>query len=81
MNLKKLFPFSYEKSTLVSIIIYLVTAVVASLLIAFAGTLTGWIPVVGTLIGWALRIVGIVVDIYVVGGIVVSILLALKVIR
>lgn len=81
MNLKKLFPISYEKSTLVSILVYLVTAVVASLLIAFAGAITGWIPVVGTLIGWALRIVGIVVDIYVVGGIVVSILLALKVIR
>jgi ABC-type multidrug transport system permease subunit len=81
MNLKKLFPMSYEKSTLISIIIYLVTAVVASLLIGFAGALTGWIPVVGTLVGWALRIVGIVVDIYVVGGIVVSILLALKVIK
>ena len=81
MNLKKLFPMSYEKSTLISIILYLVTAVVASLLIAFAGVLTGGIPLVGTLVGWALRIVGIIVDIYVVGGIVVSILLALKVIK
>jgi hypothetical protein len=79
--LKKIFPVSYEKSLLVSIIVYLITAVVASLLIAFAGAITGWIPVIGTLVGWALRIVGIVVDIYVVGGIVVSILLALKVIK
>lgn len=81
MDLKKLFPYSYQKSLLVSLIIYIVTAIVASLLIGFAGLLTGWIPVVGTLVGWALRIVGIIVDIYVVGGIVVSILLALKVIK
>ncbi|MBQ7369639.1 MAG: hypothetical protein IJW58_01540 [Clostridia bacterium] len=81
MDLKKLFPYSYQKSLLVSLIIYIVTAIVASLLIGFAGLLTGWIPAVGTLVGWALRIVGIIVDIYVVGGIVVSILLALKVIK
>ena len=81
MDLKKLFPYSYQKSLLVSLIIYIVTAIVASLLIGFAGAITGWIPVVGTLFGWALHIVGIIVDIYVVGGIVVSILLALKVIK
>ncbi len=81
MNLKKLFPYSYRKSLLVSLVIYIVTAIVASLLIGFAGVLTGWIPVAGVLVGWALRIVGILVDIYVVGGIVVSILLALKVIK
>lgn len=81
MNLKKLFPYSYQKSLLVSLVIYIVTAIIASLLIGFAGVLTGWIPVAGVLVGWALRIVGILVDIYVVGGIVVSILLALKVIK
>ena len=80
MDLKKLFPYSYQKSLLVSLIIYIVTAIVASLLIGFAGAITGWIPVVGTLVGWALRIVGIIVDIYVVGGIVVCNLNALKVI-
>lgn len=81
MDLKKLFPYSYRKSLLVSLVIYIVTAIVASLLIGFAGILTGWIPVAGVLVGWALRIVGIVVDIYVVGGIVVSILRALKMIK
>ena len=81
MDLKKLFPVSYEKSLLVAIIIYIIVAIVASLLIGFAGVLTGWIPVAGTLVGWALRIVGIIVDIYVVGGIVVSILRTLKVIK
>jgi hypothetical protein len=81
MNLKKLFPVSYERTLLIAIIIYVIVAVLASLLIGFAGALTGWIPAIGTLIGWVLRIVGIVVDIYVVSGVVVSILRALKVIK
>ena len=81
MDLKKLFPVSYEKSLLVSIVVYVVIAFAASLLIGFAGILTGWIPLVGALVGWILRIVGILVDIYVVGGIIVSILLALDVIK
>lgn len=81
MDLKKLFPVSYKQSLLVSIIVYVVAAIVASLLIGFAGALTSWIPLVGTLVGWVLRIAGTLVDIYVVGGIVVSILLELKVIK
>ena len=81
MDLKKLFPYSYQKSLLVSLIIYIVTAIVASLLIGFAGAITGWIPVVGTLVGWALRIVGIIVDIYVLAGIVISVLAFLKIVK
>ena len=81
MNLKKLFPVSYEKSLLIDIIKYLVVAIVASLLIWVAGFVTGWIPAVGALVGWILRIVGIVVDVYVVVGIVLSILVALKVVK
>ena len=81
MNLKKLFPVSYERTLLVAVIIYVIVAVLASLLIGFAGALTSGIPAIGTLVAWALRIVGIVVDIYVVSGVVVSILRALKVIK
>lgn len=81
MDLKKLFPVSYEKSLLVAIVVYVVVAIAASLVIGFAGVLTGWIPVVSALVGWALRIAGIIVDLYVVGGIVVSVLLTLKVIK
>ncbi len=81
MDLKKLFPLAYKKSLLVSIIVYLIIGVLAGLLIAFAGVLTGWIPVVNVLVGWVLRIVSILVDIYVVCGIIVAILRALKVIK
>ena len=81
MDLKKLFPLSYKKSLLVSLIVYIVVAIIAGALIGLAGLLTGWIPVVGMVVGWALRIISILVEVYVIGGIVVSILLALKVIK
>ena len=81
MDMKKLFPISYKKSLLMGIIIYLIVAIVASLLIWVAGFMTGWIPVVGAIVGWVLRIVGIIVDVYVVVGIILSILVALKVIK
>ena len=81
MDLRKLFPISYKQSLLVSVIIYLIQAVVAGLAIGFAGLLTGWIPLVGVIVGWVLRIISMLVEIYVVGGIIVSILLALKVIK
>ena len=81
MDLKKLFPLSYKQSLLVSIIVYVIVAIIAGVLIGLAGLITGWIPVAGTLVGWILRIISILVEVYVIGGIVVSILLALKVIK
>ena len=81
MDLKKLFPLSYKKSLLVSLIVYIVIAIVAGAIIGLAGFVTGWVPVVGTLVGWALRIISIIVEVYVIGGIIVSILLKLKVIK
>jgi hypothetical protein len=81
MNLKKVFPVSYKNSLLVSILTYLVAAIIASALIWLAGFVTGWIPVVGAIVGWALRIVGIIVDVYVVVGIIITILVALKVVK
>jgi hypothetical protein len=81
MNLKKLFPVAYKQSLLVSIIVYLIIGIIASLAIGFAGLITGWIPLVGAIVGWVLRIVGAIVDLYVVCGIIVAILLALKVIK
>ena len=81
MDLKKLFPLSYKKSLLVSLIVYIVIAIIAGALIGLAGLLTGWIPLVGLLVGWVLRIISILVEVYVIGGIVVSILLKLKVIK
>ena len=80
-TLKKLFPTSYKHTLLGSVLRYLLIAIVAGLLIWLATLLTGWIPVVGTIIGWVLGIAGTIVEIYVVAGIVVSILRKLNVIK
>lgn len=81
MDLKKLFPISYKKSFVVGLIIYLIQGIIAAFVIGFAGAITGWIPIVGTVMGWVLGIASILVEIYVVGGIIVSILRVLKVIK
>jgi len=81
MDLKKLFPLSYNKTLLVAIITYLVVGIVAGVMIWFAGLLGGWIPVVGAIINWVLKIVSILVEIYVIVGIVLKILVALDVIK
>ena len=81
MDLKKLFPLSYQLDLVKSIIYYLVAAIVAGLLIWLSTALTGWIPVVGAIIGWVLGIASTIIEIYVIAGIVVSILLKLDVIK
>ena len=81
MDLKKLFPISYNKSLLIALVVYIAVAIVAGLLIGFAGLITGWIPVVGAIGGWCLRILSTLVEIYVISGIIVKILLTLKVIK
>ena len=81
MDLKKLFPISYEKPLVTAIIVYVITAIIAGLIIWVAGLLTGWIPVAGAIIGWILRIVSIIIEVYVVIGIVLKILVALNVIK
>lgn len=86
MDLKKLFPISYKYthsvgSLIVGILLYVVVAIVAGLLIGFAGVLTGWIPLVGAVIGWLLRIAGILVEIYVIAGIILQVLVYLKIVK
>ena len=75
LDLKKIFPISYEKPTETAIVIYVVAVVIASLVIGLAGALTGWIPLIGKVIGIFLRIAGTLVDIYAVAGIAVKLLL------
>lgn len=80
--MKKFFPWSYSKAgLLIGLLYYVLVALVASLLIGFAGAITGWIPVAGGIVAWALRIVGIIVDVWVVIGIVLRILVTLKIVR
>lgn len=81
MNLKSLFPISYEKSLLAALVVYIAVAIVAGLIIWLAGMVTGWIPVAGAIIGWILRIVSILIEAYVIVGIVLKILVALNVIK
>ena len=85
-TLKKLFPlsFKYDNSVgnlIVGIIIYLVVGLLAGLLIGLANILVGWIPVVGALVALIARVLGALVDIYVVGGIVVQVLSFLKILK
>lgn len=85
-TLKKFFPLSFKRNDtvanfVVALIIYVVIGVVAGVLIALAGTLTGWIPVVGTVVGWILRVLGGIIDVYVTVGIVLQILAFTKVLK
>lgn len=80
--MKKFFPWSYSKAgLLMGLLYYVIVAVVASLLIGFAGAIFGWVPVAGTILSWALRIVGIIVDVWVVIGIVLRILVTLDIVK
>jgi hypothetical protein len=85
-TLKNLFPLSFKRNDsfvnfIIALLIYIVIGAVAGLLIAFADAITGWIPVAGAILGWALRILGAIVDLYVVIGIIIQILAFLKIIK
>ena len=84
-TLKKFFPLSFKRTDtagnlIVGILLYLVVGIVASVVIGVAGFLTG-IPVVGALLAIVLRVVGALVDLYVLAGIVIQILVFAKVIK
>ncbi len=84
--LKKLFPLSFKytkdaANLVIGILIYIVIGIIAGALIWLAGMIIGWIPVVGALVGWVLRLVGSLIDVYVVAGIVIQVLVFAKVIK
>lgn len=83
--LKKLFPFSFGaddiKPLAIKVVVYIAVAFVVGLILALAAQLTDWIPVVGTAIGVLLSIIGWICEIYVVGGIVVTVLDYLKILK
>lgn len=85
-TLKKLFPLSFKytdsvANLIIGILIYLVVGIVGGVLIALAGLITGWIPVVGAVVGVLLRLIGGLVDLYILAGIVIQILVFAKVIK
>lgn len=84
--LKRLFPISwkYQKDVpnlIVGIVIYIVLAILAGALITLATFITGWIPVLGALIGWLLGIASSLFGLYLLVGIILSILVYFKVIH
>lgn len=86
MNLKKLFPLSWKYSEdvanlAVGILMYIAAGLIAGAVIAISGAIIGWIPVIGAIIGWTLRIVSSIVCIYIITGIVISILVYTKTIK
>ena len=85
--LRKLFPLSFKhketgKDLAVSIIVYAVMAIIATIILAIAGWVSGLLPgVLEVLTGIILGFIGTVVDVYATGGIVLSILVFTKVIK
>lgn len=83
--LKKVFPYSFGaaevKDLVIKIIVYIVAAFLAGVVLALAGLITGWIPVLGAVIGLLLSIVGGAVELYVLIGIVLLVLDYLKVLK
>ena len=85
-TLKKIFPLSWKYTNgagnlVVGILIYIVIGILGGAVLSLSGLITGWIPVVGAIIGWALRVIGALVDVWVVAGIVIQILVFCKVIK
>lgn len=85
-TLKKFFPYSFKKMETVSdlvvgIIVYAVIGLIAGAIIALAGVLSGWIPVLGAILGVILNLIGSIASLYVTGGIVIKILVYTKVIK
>ena len=85
-TLKKFFPLSFKytgsvANLIIGILVYILVGIIAGALIGLAGLITGWIPVLGSIICWLLRIVGSLVEIYVVAGIIIQVLAHCKVLK
>ena len=85
-TLKKLFPLSWKytkdvPNLIKGILIYIVIGLLAGAIIALSSLITGWIPVVGALVGIILKLIGALVDVYVLAGIVIQVLVYTKVIK
>ena len=85
-TLKKIFPLSWKytkdvTNLIIGIIVYLVVGLVAGAVIVVSSFLTVWIPLLGAIIGLVLKLLGGLVEIYVIAGIVIQILVFAKVIK
>lgn len=85
-TLKKFFPYSFKKTEtaadlVVTIILYLVAAIVIGAVLSLAMLLLAFIPVVGLILCWLLGVVSSLLGLYVLAGIVIAILVFAKVIK
>lgn len=81
MDLRKLFPTSYKKSFIASVIIYLLEGFVAGWAISLADLFLSDTAFFGKIASTILGISALLVELYVFVGIIVSILLALKILK
>jgi hypothetical protein len=84
-TLKKIFPLSFKytdgvANLIIGILLQLVVGIIAGVVIWVAGFLTG-IPVLGAILALVLRILGTLVDLYVLAGIIIQILVFAKIIK
>lgn len=85
-TLKKFFPLSFKytgsvANLIIGILVYILVGIIAGALIGLASFITVWIPFLGPIICWLLRIVGSLVEIYVVAGIIIQVLSHCKVLK
>lgn len=81
MDLKKLFPISYKKSFIASVIIYLIEAFIAGWAIALTDLFISDELFFGKIVSMILGISALLVELYVFVGIIVSVLLLLKILK
>lgn len=84
--LKKLFPFSFGKKAdvaalIINIILHLVVGLIAAAIIGLASMVLSVIPVIGGILAWAIGVIAALVDLYVVIGIVLSVLDYCKILK
>ena len=83
--LKKLFPNAFaatEKNSLIAALIIYVVVLLIGIVVGFVlTTILGWIPIVKDLLGLVLKIFGTIVDVYGIGGIILTLLVYFKVLK
>ena len=83
--IKKYIPHAFAADTkerMIGALIIYAAILVAGLVVSWLiGTLLGWIPLIGIVVGLLLKVAGIIIDVYAVGGIVLTLLVYFKVLK
>ena len=76
--LKKVFPFSFGVKDVADLVVKIIIYVVAAVLVTLVCWVIGIIPFIGGILAW---LIGTVADLYLLGGAVIALLVFLKVIK